>query len=75
MGDYCTRCGTKLSFMQRMSGTALWPGCREKRQALHQEALAQYLALLRSIWNGTVTEAYFLLSQVPCEDYWRLAGP
>lgn len=57
MADYCTGCGTKLSFVQRMSGTALCPGCKEKRQALHQEALAQYPALLRSIWNGTVTEA------------------
>ena len=57
MARFCVRCGAKLPLLQHWTGPDLCVSCRDKQQASHAHALAQYPAVLRDIWHGKISEA------------------
>ena len=56
MADKCSHCGTKLGFMERVSGATMCSKCKEQDRRLREQTKACYPIVLHDIWQGKMLE-------------------
>lgn len=54
MAQFCSQCGSKLGFLERVSGAAMCSKCKEENKKLQEQAKTQYPTLLRDIWQDKI---------------------
>ena len=55
MPNQCSKCGSKLSLLNKMSGTDLCPKCKQEIESIKLQAQKDYPLLLQDIWLDKIS--------------------